>query len=272
MRDSREAFPSVPEAFFLVALLFAAELVLGALFRDLKGFSGIDPRDMAGVIAVLASGLLFSLVLHYKRLTYRSLFHASPNSVAATLGTLALPILLIVPGLTLVIGGITDLLTLLFPLSGAQQAMFELMMSNGVASVVTVCLVAPFLEEMLFRGIILRSFLQQYPRRQAMIWSAFLFGLFHLNVYQFAVGWILGLLLAWLYERTRSLWPCILLHAAYNAHITYLYWSAGGPEATEYLDPSPTDWVVAFVLAFAGFSMLRYLLVWRGTAEDGVAP
>jgi membrane protease YdiL (CAAX protease family) len=75
---------------------------------------------------------------------------------------------------------------------------------------------------MLFRGVILRSFLQQYSRTTALLWSSLLFALAHLNAYQFFTALILGIVLGWLYERTRSLWPSILLHAAFNTFVTYL--------------------------------------------------
>jgi membrane protease YdiL (CAAX protease family) len=78
------------------------------------------------------------------------------------------------------------------------------------------------LEEMLFRGVILRAFLRRYPAGIAIVHSSAIFGLAHLNLYQFLVGLMLGLLLGWLYERTRSLWPCIALHGAYNSAVTFL--------------------------------------------------
>jgi hypothetical protein len=28
---------------------------------------------------------------------------------------------------------------------------------------------------------------------------------------------LLGLMLAWLYHKTKSIWPCIIVHAAYNS-------------------------------------------------------
>ncbi|WP_346779543.1 CPBP family intramembrane glutamic endopeptidase [Burkholderia sp. Ac-20345] len=78
------------------------------------------------------------------------------------------------------------------------------------------CLVAPVLEEMLFRGIMLRSFLRQYPPGTAIAHSAAVFGLAHLNVYQFVLAFGIGLLIGKLYAATRSLLPGILLHAFYN--------------------------------------------------------
>jgi membrane protease YdiL (CAAX protease family) len=117
------------------------------------------------------------------------------------------------------------------------------------------------LEEMLFRGLVLRSFLQQYPRWASILGSACIFGFAHLNIYQFIVGTIVGLILGWLYERSRSLWPCILLHGAYNSSLTMLYFSGGAEKQQEIWSLSPVHWSMAFALAFVGTIVLRRLLL-----------
>jgi hypothetical protein len=108
------------------------------------------------------------------------------------------------------------LLMRMVPLSAWEESLFSRMADGSVAAVLAVCVMAPLLEEMLFRGIVLRGFLQRYSRWQAIVMSALLFGAAHMNIYQFVVGFVMGVVLAWLYERTRSLIPCIALHAAYN--------------------------------------------------------
>lgn len=267
MNREQETFPSITEAAFLVVGLFAIEFVIGALLHDTKSVSGIDPRDVIGAIVVLGNGVLFTLLMHFKRTTYSSLFHSSRTSVTAVMGTLTLPILLIVPAMTLAVWTVEAVLVEIFPVARWQEAMFDQMMSNGFASVVTVCLVAPVLEEMLFRGVILRSFLYQYSRWTAILTSALLFGLAHLNVYQFAAGLLMGTVLGWLYERTRSLWPSILLHGAYNIAVTAIYYAANDGELAQQWQPSPAYWVLAFAFASIGTFSLQRLLLVRGSPQ-----
>lgn len=260
MKEQNETFPSVVEAVFLVIGVFIAEYIVGAVLFDLRGLSGVHPRDIGGVVAVLGNGVLFSALLHYKRMGYRALFHPSPHSVMATVGTLALPILLLIPGLLMAMWAIEAFLEWALPLSRWHQAMFDQMMSNGLASIVTICILAPLLEEMLFRGIILRSFLHQYHRSQAIIGSAILFGIAHLNIYQFPGAVIVGIVSGWIYERARSLWPCILLHAAYNSMVTWIYFSFASEEANVAWEPPVVLWIAASMLAFAGVTLLMRLL------------
>lgn len=133
--------------------------------------------------------------------------------------------------------------------------MFERMV-KGPGAFVTVCLLAPVVEEMLFRGIILRSFLHQYPSRPAIAGSAFIFGLAHLNLYQFVTAFLFGLVAGWLYERSRSLWPPILLHAACNFTSVVAWYHRDMLEAKVPGMP-PALWIGAFLLAFVGTTLLQ---------------
>jgi membrane protease YdiL (CAAX protease family) len=260
IRERHRKFPSIIEAAFLVIALFVAEYVVGAALRDFRPLSGMDPKDVTGVVTLLGNGILFSALLHYKRMSYASLFHPSSNSVRATLGTLSLPILLLIPALFLAMSAVTSFLVWLFPVSPWEESMFDRMMSDKFATVVTVCILAPFLEEMLFRGIILRSFLEQHARPRAFVYSAALFGLAHMNVYQFACGFTIGVILAWLYERSRSLWPCIFLHGAYNSLVTWTWHSSGSRAEQDLWEAPLLYWAAAFLFAFVGASFLRRLL------------
>lgn len=259
-KERNTTFPSGLEAFFLIVVLFAIEYVVGAAFHDFGSSVGIENQDMWGIITLLGNGILFSGLLVYKRLSYASLFHSAKHSAISTIVTLSLPILLITPALTIAILTVYYVLVLIFPFSPWHELFGDQMMSDDFASIVYVCVLAPILEEMLFRGIILRSFLLQYSRPASILGSAALFGLAHLNIYQFAVGLILGSTSGWLYERSRSLWPCILLHATYNSIVTWQYFYEkemgvhGPPEI------SPYYWVTAFVFGLVGSTLLQRLL------------
>jgi len=77
-------------------------------------------------------------------------------------------------------------------------------------------LLAPVLEEILFRGVILSGLLNRYRAGTAIGLSALLFGLAHLNPLQFLGGLLLGVLFGWIYYHTRSLLLVIALHAVNN--------------------------------------------------------
>lgn len=151
------------EAVFVVVGLFGLEYVVGAAFHDVNRIFGINPRDLGAIIVLLGNGILFVALMHFKRISYRDLFHPSSNSVLGTVSTLSLPILLLIPALLLAVWAVLSVVVWILPMSRWEEALFERMRSGEIATVVSVCVLAPFLEEMLFRGIFLRSFLHQYP-------------------------------------------------------------------------------------------------------------
>jgi membrane protease YdiL (CAAX protease family) len=85
-----------------------------------------------------------------------------------------------------------------------------------VLSFVVVCVTAPILEELFFRGLLLSGLLKNYSPRKAIMQSSLLFGLIHLYPMQAVSAMVMGLFLGWLYYRTQSLIACIVAHALNN--------------------------------------------------------
>ncbi len=81
---------------------------------------------------------------------------------------------------------------------------------------VVVAIVAPVAEEIFFRGFMYAGLRKSMGVVGAMLVSSVFFTALHLSVGLFIPIFALGLLLAWLYEYTGSLYPGILLHAANN--------------------------------------------------------
>ena len=92
-----------------------------------------------------------------------------------------------------------------------------LQMKDSVFGVISIALVAPVVEEMLFRGAIEGYLLRRWKKpKWAIGVSALIFGAIHLNPAQIPYAFVLGLLLGWLYYRTGSIVPGIVLHLVNN--------------------------------------------------------
>jgi membrane protease YdiL (CAAX protease family) len=78
------------------------------------------------------------------------------------------------------------------------------------------CIAAPVLEEVFFRGILLKGLLRNYRPAVAIGQSALLFGLMHMSPAQSIATALMGALLGWLYYRTGSVRLCIGLHMLNN--------------------------------------------------------
>lgn len=87
----------------------------------------------------------------------------------------------------------------------------------GIASlIVTALLIAPMIEEILFRGYLLQNLRVNWGKAIAVSISAAFFALFHFQLASFFFLYLLGLLLGWIYLKSNSVWPCILFHIVNN--------------------------------------------------------
>ena len=77
--------------------------------------------------------------------------------------------------------------------------------------------IAPFCEEVFFRGFVFPGLRHGMSLVWAIIISSLLFGVAHADIGSFPVLFIIGLALAFLRWRTQSIWPCIMLHMLNNA-------------------------------------------------------
>jgi membrane protease YdiL (CAAX protease family) len=84
------------------------------------------------------------------------------------------------------------------------------------ATLLASVLVAPFCEEIFFRGFVFMGLLRGMPLVWAVVFSALIFAVAHADPGSFAVLFCIGLALAFLRWRTRSLWPSIVLHLLNN--------------------------------------------------------
>lgn len=109
------------------------------------------------------------------------------------------------------------------------QTTLELALVLGAVSVA-----APFCEEFFFRGV-LQQGLSGPERRpvQAVVITALLFSVFHMDPVGFWARVELGLLFGWLFLRSGSLWTNVLCHAGNNITTTVLYLTLRGSQKNE---------------------------------------
>jgi membrane protease YdiL (CAAX protease family) len=89
----------------------------------------------------------------------------------------------------------------------------------GLATITILAVVlAPFAEEIFFRGFLFTGIGNRYGYGWGAVFSALIFAIAHLmQPGAFLPIFLLGLLLAWLYKKTGSIWACIITHSVYNS-------------------------------------------------------
>ncbi|MFK8043972.1 MAG: lysostaphin resistance A-like protein [Crocinitomicaceae bacterium] len=81
-------------------------------------------------------------------------------------------------------------------------------------------------EELVFRGILYKILKDLSSRKHlAMILSAFIFAIFHFQILSFLPIFVVGYLLAYLYDKTGNIATGMLLHFLFNA-IQIVFWQA----------------------------------------------
>ncbi len=113
--------------------------------------------------------------------------------------------------------GVVDPVSSLLPMPEAMlESLTAFAQHKGVFIFLSMVVLAPLCEEIIFRGIILDGLLKKYSPVIAIIVSSVLFGAVHLNPWQFVTGLVLGIFMGWVYYRTKNLTMAILMHAVAN--------------------------------------------------------
>ena len=89
--------------------------------------------------------------------------------------------------------------------------------TGGLIGVAATVLVAPVVEELIFRGLMMTRLSQAVPGWLAAVLSAAIFGVCHGHPVWFAYTFVIGLLFGLIDLRLGSIWPSILAHVAFNA-------------------------------------------------------
>lgn len=120
----------------------------------------------------------------------------------------------------------------LVDLPNTMEAFFEDMMRHPLGIIATVVM-APIMEELLFRGAIQGYLLRHWKNPLgAILLSSFLFGAVHGNPAQIPFAFIIGLGLGWVYYKTGSLVPCVFMHFINNGSAVLIFWLTQNSKGT----------------------------------------
>jgi membrane protease YdiL (CAAX protease family) len=97
----------------------------------------------------------------------------------------------------------------------AQNALYDILFDESPLKILCVVVLAPLVEEFLFRKQLIDR-CGRYGEKNSILFSALLFGLFHMNLYQFFYAFGLGLVFAYVYTRTRRLRYSVIMHMIIN--------------------------------------------------------
>jgi membrane protease YdiL (CAAX protease family) len=183
-------------------------------------FAGEDPPDdvayrySSSIAALVQFTIMLGILLLIARgLTARDAFGVrAPSSWGVALG--------LVP-LTLLVIWIASGIYAQFVDPGDEQGLVPEDWDSSRAGAfaayfVAVAVLAPFVEELMYRGLGFRL-LAPYGTGVAIVVTGLLFGAAHGLLIGFPILSLFGILHGWLRAKTESVYPCILVHAIFNA-------------------------------------------------------
>lgn len=125
--------------------------------------------------------------------------------------------------LSMLVYGALSLAFLLLPapwLESYAQAV-EGMSETGFVMFVAIVLVAPVVEEVVFRGLVLSRLNRVMPGWPALLLSSLAFGILHGHPVWMVYAGLMGLIFGLVSLRSGSVWPAVLMHMVFNG-IGYL--------------------------------------------------
>lgn len=192
-------------------------IVVGIVFGIIEGIAHIQPNTIiAAWVDQIASVFTYiiAILLMFKFLNKKGLKGLSiKGNINANCFVF---ILFFFSGYVLFRGNSIDLITRQIPIPKFIEEAFSNMVVNNYIMFFGAAIIAPIFEEIVCRGIILQLFLKRYNDIVSVIFSAIIFGLIHMNVPQFINAFIIGIVLGYVYLKTKSLIACIIGHFINN--------------------------------------------------------
>lgn len=204
-----------------VGLYFLASLLLGMFIREMNVWTTFV-LGLLNFFCLTAGVYLFGV--KRKKLSWESLGLVPPRNLkrlallGAGLAVLVIPLRLIFASIviwaeSLIFGEVTSL--------NLRDSLFSVGFDTWygiVLLVLSVGILAPIAEELLFRGLLYDFFRQKTGVLWAVLITSGLFGLAHYDSFAVVVSsFIMGLVMAVAVEKTKSLWVSIFMHVVTNS-------------------------------------------------------
>jgi uncharacterized protein len=215
-------YPTIKSSILLCLLFVGIQIVLGLLIGlyQIKFMLSSDSL-IVGVLTAIAGIISFGIVLLIGFIkTKRKLNEVFKfNGVSAFLWV---AIIVFMTGLVIVTSELDNLLNYILPMPLMFRDVFDTLMAKQVffIAIIIIGIIPAFTEELFFRGLILDGLKNNYSKKTAIFISALLFGIIHLNPWQFFGAFIIGSISAWICIETNTILLSIYMHFFNNTLYT----------------------------------------------------
>ena len=163
-------------------------------------------------------------------------------------------------------------ISMLFVDNAVASMTSDLAGSPLMATFLVMSILGPLNEELVCRGIFYQGYKRSGTMMQAMLLSALLFALLHMNFNQAAYAFAIGIIAVLLVEATGSLWSSVILHVTINMQPVLLMYMEDGADIQEAQELLTTDMLllvisVYLVIAVVTTALEGCVLAWIAKNE-----
>lgn len=115
--------------------------------------------------------------------------------------------------------GLNMLISYIISYSGFNDySKVENILFSGVFVLRLLCLgiIVPVCEELLFRGVLIKRLTEKMSYNAAIFVSAFLFGVYHMNLIQFCYAFMMGIIMGFVMKRENNIFAPVCFHMGAN--------------------------------------------------------
>ena len=88
--------------------------------------------------------------------------------------------------------------------------------------IASVGIIIPIQEELMYRGLIYKNIEQRYDHIKAAVISSTVFAVMHMNLSQGIYAFLMGFVLAFIYQKTKNIYACITFHCSANIFAVFV--------------------------------------------------
>jgi uncharacterized protein len=214
----------------LISIVFLVTILAGIYFGTSKIISVLNDKQLLnlnisnidnltfsifyGIQVLLMLGVVWFFAVYWRRSGLRDLGFRY-YSIARTIWYTFLSLILIF----LVSFIYVIILQKVFGIDAPGSKIDELVRSGNVSGnilIVVTAVIAPLCEEVYFRGFLYPAFRKSFGVVIGIFLSSIVFAAAHLDLFSFFPIMVIGWILAFMYEKTKSIFTVIFLHSIYN--------------------------------------------------------
>ncbi len=199
--------------------MFMASLIPGLTQWQYEPPGKIQYNYVVALAALEGIGLLLGIYSYgflRRKMTWKDLgiFKSTPQWLlkAAFVALLMIPVIGIIAAIIQMILGL--------PISNPQLEFLvptDFSFLSASAMLIVAGFFVPLAEELFFRGVLYQALRNHFGVWVGIIISSVIFGALHGDVSIAGATFVMGLVLAFFFEKSRSIWPSVLIHALNNS-------------------------------------------------------